>query len=215
MKKLLLNNAGLKVSAILISVLLWFFVTSRGQSEMSFEIPVEFKNIPVGLGIAGTSAKSVDVTIKGQERLMKSVKSSDIRVFVDLSKGKKGETSWHINTDDVRLPYVMAVTNVDPSTIRVKLDETGTKTVKVTPVISGTPETGFFVKSVAVDPKSVLVQGLKSELRKITEVKTATMDISGIKETTSQELDLDTAGASVRPETPTVKVTIVIGGKGG
>jgi YbbR domain-containing protein len=215
MKKLFLKNAGLKVSAILISVLLWFFVTSRGQSEMSFEIPVEFKNIPVGLGIAGASAKSVNVTIKGQERLMKSVKSSDIRVFVDLGTAKKGETSCRIGNDDVKLPYVMAVTHVDPSTIRVRLDETVAKMVRVKPVISGMPENGYFVKSVEVEPKSVLVHGLKSELRKITGVKTDTMDISGMKETTTEELNLDAMGASLRPEEATVRVTVVIGGKSG
>jgi YbbR domain-containing protein len=107
------------------------------------------------------------------------------------------------------------VTNVDPSTIRVKLDETAVKMVKVTPVISGMPESGYFVKSVGVDPKSVLVRGLKTELRRITEVKSDTMDISGIKETTTQELGLDTTGAGVKPETATVKITVVIGGKGG
>ena len=35
MKKLLTENLGLKISAVLISVFLWFFVTSRGQSEIS------------------------------------------------------------------------------------------------------------------------------------------------------------------------------------
>ncbi|MDA8104651.1 MAG: CdaR family protein [Nitrospiraceae bacterium] len=213
MRKLLLENAGLKISAILLSVLLWFFVTSRGQSEMSLQIPIEFKNIPVGLGIVNTSAKSVNVTVRGQERLMKSVKSSDIRVFIDLSKAKKGEGNYHINSDDVRLPYAMSVANVDPSAVKILLDETAVKSVRVDPVVSGTPEQGFYVKSVQVDPKTIVVRGLKTELRRIAEVKTDVMDISGMNETTTQELNIDVAGANIKPDTSTVKVTVVIGGK--
>ncbi|MDA8432289.1 MAG: CdaR family protein [Nitrospiraceae bacterium] len=214
MRKLLLENAGLKVSAILISVLLWFFVTSRGQSEMSFDIPVEFKNIPSGLGIASTSATSVNVTVKGQERLIKSLKPPDIRVSIDLGRAKMGEGSYHINNDDVRPPYAMSVTRIDPSTIRVRLDEAAAKMVKVKPAISGMPAPGYYVRAVEVVPKNILIRGLKSELRRITEVKTDTMDISGLSETTMQELNIDTSGANVKPETAAVKVTVVMGGKG-
>jgi YbbR domain-containing protein len=214
MRKLLLENAGLKISAILISVLLWFFVTSRGQSEMSFDIPIEFKNIPVELGIVGTSAKSVSVTFKGQERLIKSVRPSDIRVFVDLEKAKKGEESYHINNDDIKLPYAMSVTSVIPSTIKVRIDETAEKMVKVKPVISGVPEPGYYVQSVEVEPKSIQIRGLKSDLKRIEEVKTDTMDITGVHETMTQELNVDIAGANIRPEKASVRVTVVIGGKG-
>ena len=214
MRKLLLENAGLKVSAILISVLLWFFVTSRGQSEMSFDIPLEFKNIPVGLGISNTSAKSVNVTVKGQERLMKGLKPTDIRVSIDLEKAKMGEASYHINSEDVRPPYAMSVTRIDPSTVRVRLDEAVAKMVKVKPVISGIPAPGYYVRAVDVVPKNILVHGLKAELRRVTEVRTDTMDISGLSETTMEELNIDTTGANVKPETAAVKVTVVIGGKG-
>jgi YbbR domain-containing protein len=214
MRKILLENAGLKISAILLSVLLWFFVTSRGQSEMSLQIPIEFKNIPVGLGIVTATAKSVNVTVRGQERLMKSVRPSDIRVFIDLGKGKKGEAGYHINGDDVKLPYAMSVANVEPSTVKVQLDETAMKSVRVRPVISGVPEQGFYLKSVQVDPKTVVVKGLETDLRRVAEVKTDLMDISGMKETTTQELSIDVAGANIKPDPGTVKVTIIIGGKG-
>src|SRR5512135_823026 len=188
MRKLLFENLGLKISAVFISVLLWLFVTSRGQSEMSLEIPVEFKDVPVGLGIVSASSKTVNVTIRGQERIMKNIRPTDLRVFIDLAKAKKGEGSFHINKDDVRLPYAMSVMNVEPSLLKVKLDETVTKLVTVNPVIAGTPGKGFYIKSVVVEPKSIVIQGLKTEVRKINEIRTETMDISDIDETATQEL---------------------------
>ena len=213
MKKLLFENLGLKISAVLIAVLLWLFVTSRGQSEMSLEIPVEFKDVPVGLGIASTSAKMVNVTIKGQERVMKNVRPTDVRVFIDLSKAKKGEGSFRISQYDIKLPYAMKVMNIEPTTLRVKLDETATKPVTVNPVITGIPGKGFYVKAIEVEPKSIVIQGLKTEVRKIGEIRTETMDISGIGETVTQELNVDASGANIKLEKDRVRVTVVIGGK--
>ena len=212
MKKLLFENLGLKISAVLISVLLWLFVTSRGQSEMSIEIPIEFKDVPVGLGISSTSAKAVNVAIKGQERIMKNIKPIDLRVFINLDKAKKGEGSYHISQDDVKLPYAMSVMNIEPSTVRVKLDETATKQVTVKPVITGTPGKGFYIKAVEAEPKSVVIQGLNTEVRKIGELRTETMDITGIEETTTQELNVDTSSANIKPEKDKVRVTVVIAG---
>src|SRR5512135_124601 len=136
---MLLENLALKVSAVLIAVLLWLFVTWKGQSEMTVDVPIEFKDVPVGVGIVSTSAKSVNVTVKGQDRIMKSLRPSDLRVLVDMGKARKGEEVFHINKDDVKLPYAMTVTSIDPSTIRVKLEETITKVVPVKPSITGAP----------------------------------------------------------------------------
>lgn len=213
MKKLLFENIGLKIAAVLISVLLWFFVTSRGQSEMSFGVPIEFKDVPIGLGISSASSKSANVTVRAQERVMKSLRPSDIRVFVDLSKARKGDMIFHINKDDVKLPYAMTVTNIDPSTVKVKLDETVTKAVEVRPLITGVPDSGFSIKSVEVNPKSIVIQGMQNEVRKIREIGTEPMDISGARETQTQELAVDPGGANIRPERNTVRVTVIIGGK--
>jgi YbbR domain-containing protein len=213
MRKLLSENLGLKISAVLLSSLLWFFVTSRGQSEMSLEITPEFKNVPVALGIVNSSVKTVVVTIRGQERLMKNVKPSDVRVFVDLGKAKKGEGTYYLNTNDIKLPYAMTVTNVSPISLRIRLDETISKAVTVVPAIAGAPEKGFYVKSVVVEPSSVVIQGLKNEVRKTNELRTEALDISGLKETATQELNIDTSGINVKTEVNTVKVIVEIAGR--
>jgi YbbR domain-containing protein len=213
MRKLLSENLGLKISAVLLSSLLWFFVTSRGQSEMSLEITPEFKNVPAALGIVNNSVKTVVVTIRGQERLMKNVKPSDVRVFVDLGKAKKGEGTYFLNTNDIKLPYAMTVTNVSPISLRIRLDETISKAVTVVPAITGAPEKGFYVKSVVVEPRSVVIQGLKNEVRKTNELRTEALDISGLKETTTQELNIDTSGINVKTEVNAVKVIVEIAGR--
>lgn len=213
MRKLIFENLGLKISAVLLSLLLWFFVTSRGQSEMSIEVNPEFKNIPVGLGIVNNSARTVVVTVRGQERLMKNVKPSDVRVFVDLGKAKKGEGTYYINSNDIKLPYAMTVTNVAPVSMRIRMDETISKRVAVVPIIAGVPEEGYYVKSVTAEPLNLVIQGLKTEVRKVRELRTEVLDVTGLKETTTQELNIDTSGINVKPEVNSVQVTVAIAGR--
>ncbi|MDH4231962.1 MAG: CdaR family protein [Nitrospirota bacterium] len=210
MRKLITENFWLKISAVLISLFLWFFVTSRGQSEISFEVPLEFKNIPANIGIANASVKNVSVTVRGHERTMKNLKASDVRVYVNLDKAKKGEGTFYVNTNDVKLPYSLSATNVNPSSVRIKLDETISVTVRVKPVLSGQPENGFFVGPIRVEPKNVVLKGLKSEVRKLRILKTEPLDITDLNKTLTQEVNIDTGGANVSPEPGVVKVTINI-----
>jgi YbbR domain-containing protein len=210
MKKLLFENLGLKISAVLISFFLWFFVTSIGQSEMAFEIPVKFKNIPAGMGIVKGSAKTVSVTIVGRENLLRNLNISDINVIVKLDKAEKGEGTYSVKKDDIKLPYGMSVIQIKPSSLKVRLEENVTKTVKIKPTITGIPEKGFSVRSIVIKPRRVVIRGLKSELKRINALRTEALDITGLNETISQELDIEIEGANVKPDINKVNVKIII-----
>ncbi len=207
MKNLILNNFGMKASAVLISVFLWFFVTSRGQSELSLDATLEFKDIPLELGIVSSSAKSVTLTVRGQERFMKNLNAADIRVFVDLSRAKQGEWIFPIDKDNVKLPFAMSATNVSPSSVKVKLEEIISKKVLVRPQVIGISEKGSQV-SIAVEPKRVTIKGLKSDIQKIDALRTEVFNISEIRDSVTEELMLDTSGMNITPEVSKVKVTI-------
>lgn len=212
MKELFLENIGLKVSAVLIAVFLWFFVTSQGQSEISLEAPLEFKDIPAELGIAGSTAKAVTLTIRGQERFMKSLNASDLRVFLDMGKAKPGEMVYPVNKEDVKLPFAMTVTNVAPPSVRVKLEEFTLKTVSVQPQLLGSPQKGA-VKTIVVEPRTAVIRGLKSELRKIDMLRTEPLDISHISGSITEELNLDTSGTNIKADISKVKVKITVAEK--
>lgn len=213
MKNLLTENLGLKISSVLISVFLWFFVTSAGQSEITLDVPLEFKNIPADIGIAKTSGKTVYVTVRGHERPMKNLKASDVRVYVDLSKAKKGEDVFSVTKDDIKLPYALTVLHINPATVKIKLDETDSNVVLVKPVLTGEPRNGFFVSSVRVEPKRVIVKGLKSDVRRLRIIRTEPLDITDSNQTITQELNIDTGGVNVTPDISTVKVKINISEK--
>jgi YbbR domain-containing protein len=213
MRKLLFENLGFKIVSVLLAIMLWFFVTSRGESEMSIDVPLEYKNIPAGLEIVNHSMKTVTLNIKGQERFMKTIKPSDIRVPLDLSKAKKGEGVYYIDRNDLRLPRSISIMNINPSSIRITTEETMTKTVRVLPLITGEPAIGYYKKAVEVSPQSVVIEGVRSEILKTGSVKTEPLDISGYSETTTQNLKLDLWGRNIRSRTNDVDVKVVIGAR--
>jgi hypothetical protein len=207
----LTQNPGLKIASILIAIALWFFVTSRGQSEISIDVPIEFKNISVGLEIVKHSVKSVSLNIKGQERFIKNVKASDIRVPIDLSKAKNGESLFYIAREDINVPHAITITNINPLSVKVKIDETVAKTVKVIPIIIGDPAKGYRVESFTVEPKSVIIEGIMTEIKKVKSVQTEPIDVTGLNETLLQDVKLDLMGKNIRVNLNEIRVKIVIG----
>jgi len=214
MRKFLLENIGLKIAAVLLSIVLWVFVTSRGQSELSVDAPLEFKNIPQGLEVVNHPVKTITLTIRGQERFIKNIRPSDVRVPVDLSKAKKGESVYYIRRDDIVLPHAITVTNIIPSNIKVTVEETVAKTVKVIALITGEPERGYYVKSIDVRPQTAEIEGVRSEIARVKNIKTESLDITGLNETITQDLKLDLPGRNVRSTIGEVSVKVVIGARG-
>lgn len=210
MRKLFFKNIGLKITAILLSVLLWIFATSRGLSEIALDIPLEFKDIPPGLELMDHNIKVVSLNIKGQDRAIRNIRPSDISVFIDLSKAKEGEGNYFINKNNIKLPPAVTVTNITPSFVKVLLEGTITKSVRVIPIIVGTPEAGFYIKSISIVPENVIIEGARSKVNMFDRIKTEPLDITGFKETFSKNLDLDITGMNIRPKTKDVIVKVVI-----
>jgi YbbR domain-containing protein len=210
MRKFFFENLGLKIVAISLAVILWVFVTSRGQSEKSIDVPLEFTNIPSGLEIVNSTVKKIGLDIKGQERLIRNINPPDIRVLVDMSKAKKGESTYYITLEDIKVPPAITVTNISPSSVKVIIDETVKKSVKVRPVIIGEPENGYYLKSVEVTPQTVVIEGVSPEVRKVNYIKTEAVDISGLNETFIQEAKFDLTAKNIRTNVNTVTVKVII-----
>ncbi|HBG92020.1 MAG: hypothetical protein A3J81_03265 [Nitrospirae bacterium RIFOXYB2_FULL_43_5] len=210
MRGRLLENFGLKVTAVIMAIILWFFVISKGQSEISINVPMELKNIPQGLESIKHGVKSVNVSLKGQDRILRNMKPSDVRVHVDLSKAKKGKGIYYINKDDVEIPPTINIIGITPSSVWIVLEETIIKTVPVHAIRAGSPKEGFVVSSVEVLPKELAIEGVRTETGKVKFLRTEPVDISDADKTFTQTVRIDTAGRDIRTDMQEVSVKVVI-----
>jgi YbbR domain-containing protein len=213
-RNLLFGNFALKAAAVVLAILLWIFVVSKGQTEMSLSVPVEYLNVPPGLEIAKRETKTTNIVVKAHESLSRNIRQENVRVYVDVSKAREGEGVFPIRKDDVKLPYGASLINVEPSAVKIVFEETVSKTVGVRADIIGSPENGFYVRSVETKPKEIEIEGAKSEVRRIFFVKTEPIDVTGLNGDFSQEAGLKLPNGNIRPKVGKVEVHISIARRG-
>jgi YbbR domain-containing protein len=158
-RRLLLENLPLKAAALMLAILLWLFVSSKGQMETSFDVPIEYINIPRGIEISTHVVKSANIVIRGHESILKNIR-------------------------------------------------TITKTVGIRPVIIGSPQSGYSVKTIEVKPKDVVIEGAESEVGKVGYLKTEPVDITGVAEDVRQEVELAQSDRNIRAAMHKVDVII-------
>lgn len=208
-KRLFLGNIALKASAVVLAVILWLFVISKGQTEMSLSVPIEYSNIPSGLEIK-RAEKSANIIIRTHESLSKNIRQDNVRVYVDVSKAKKGEGVFPIKKGDVKLPYGATVIEIEPPTVKIVLEETVSKKVAIKPAIIGSPGNGYYVKYIEISPKEAVIKGAKSEVREVGSIKTEPVDITGLVEDFRQEVGLEVLNSNIRTKIDKVDVHIRI-----
>lgn len=210
MKRIIFSNLGLKVLAVVLAVSMWFFITYRGQAEMSLDVPIGFKNVPRGLEILKQSVRNVTLTMRGHERLLKSLRPVDIGVTIDLSNAKKGEATFFFDKDNVVAPRTLDILRIEPTYVKVTLDESIEKVVPVKPAIIGTPEKGYRVTTVEVKPSTVRVEGAKTELARVAVLRTEPIDITGLDSDIRQNVRLNSNGRNIRTDVAEVTLSISI-----
>ncbi|KAF0184196.1 MAG: hypothetical protein FD164_522 [Nitrospirae bacterium] len=204
------KNIGLKILSVALAITLWFYVSNRGESETSVEAQVDFKNIPAGMEILRQNLRKVTVSVLGYEQEIYRLRPADVRVVVDLGSAKKGENVQSIVRENIVLPRSLKVLRIEPATIKVFLDETAMRAVQVKPYITGAPERPFALKSVVVKPSIVRIEGPRSEIEKMSVIRTDPIDITGLDEDVVQNAKLNLAGGGVRSEVAEVSVSVTI-----
>jgi YbbR domain-containing protein len=156
-------------------------------------IPVQIERgeVPEGLEVGTETATPSTVTVRGPKTIVDQVVAARADVVIQPSG---------IDVDeDVALIPVDAVGNarspadVSPTTARISIrvfSEPETRTLPVSPVVTGTPALGFEIDSVSVEPSTVLVEGDADPLASLARVDTAPVSVSGLSETQTFETEL-------------------------
>jgi len=150
------------------------------------------------------------IVVRTHESLSKNIRQENVRVSVDVSRAKKGEEIFSLKKDDVKVAYGATVTKIEPAIVKVVFEETVSKKVPVKPEVTGNPEQGYAVKRIEVSPEEVVIEGARSEVRKVGVMRTEPIDISGLTEDLSQEAKLEEKDANIRTKIEKVNVQIRI-----
>jgi len=210
-RKLFLENWGIKLVSLVLSLALWYNVTSKGKTEMTLTVPLELRNIPQGMAVVGDVIKNLDVRLQGQERVLRDITSGKKVVgILDLSTAKAGENLMSIGPGDISAPSGVAVTRISPSEINVALERLVRKSLPVRARLRGTPAEGYAVAGVSVTPSRITVEGPKSVMKTLTGLQTMPITISGASRNISLEPRIDYQGKplNILEKNVTVRISI-------
>ncbi len=198
-RKLLFEHWSIKLLSLGLALTLWFYVTSKGKTEMTLSVPLELRNIPQSLAIVGDVAGSLDIRVQGQERVLRDITVGK-KVFgvLDLSMTKAGENTVPVSPDDIRRPSGVTVMHLSLSEVSVKLEPLMRRTVRLKPVLHGSPASGFRVAKVTVSPAKITVEGPSSIINTLDVLQTMPIDIQGAGDSMTVDPKIDYQGKSVK-----------------
>jgi len=209
LRTLFLENWTIKLVSLLLAVTLWFYVTSKGKTEVSLTIPLELRNVPPGMAVVGDVPGTLEVRVQGQERLLRDMSTGrKIVAAADLSIAHEGANILRISPDDIRRPSGIFVTHLPPYDLRVTLERIVRKTIRLRPVLTGTA--AGRVASLSVAPPRITVEGPSSIMKDIAFLPTLPIDISGMKGRVTVTPRIDYEGRPVKILEQDISVTIIV-----
>ncbi|NOT61749.1 MAG: hypothetical protein HOP19_16155 [Acidobacteria bacterium] len=180
---------GLRVLAVVLALLI-FLIARQPTSEVRVVgVPVEYTNIPAGLELTGDIPQTVSVRLKGPRDVVRGLPPSQLAVEADLRDKAAGERNVLLRTSNLNLPTNVEISRVEPVSLRLKLEPTLRKKVKVEAAPTQADE-GFEVTFV-VEPEMLEVEGPASVIANITALKTEGFSLKGHREPFIQMLEIE------------------------
>lgn len=191
-----LGHIGYKILAVLFAVVAWLAVANISDYQTTREI----SGIPV-TQINGdvldeldqvydvASGDTVDIIVKGRRSIVGTLGREDFTAIADLSTMSITNTvTISVEAKSNSVKDEISITCVD-NTMKLNLEDKVTQQFPVKVVTSGTTKTGYAVSSTASTPNIVKVEGPKSAVEKITEIR-ANVDVTSRNESFETQAEL-------------------------
>jgi YbbR domain-containing protein len=204
------RNIGLKLAALVLGTLVWFTVSGPRVERTISGVPVIYRNVPPNLEISDQTEEAT-VHVRGIDSQIRRLEPGELVVEIDLAGERPGLVVLPLRTDQVTVPFGIAVTEVSPGAVTLTLEESASVDVPVRPTVDGKPAQGFIEAERKVDPATVTVVGPARRLKTTTAAITQRVSIEGARDTVTQTVTVGVIDPGLRLKEPrTARVTVRI-----
>ena len=181
-RKLFLNNWGLKTSALVLAVLVWASISGRERtfSEKTLKVPVEIFNVSDNMEVVNLRPEEVTVSLKGASKFVAAATTEISPIKIDLKNIKESSKLNYFAEDYLEIPAGVQLISIHPKMIEVYVEEFATREVPVKIRFLGRLKVPLILKEARVIPDRVTVMGYKSQINDIDVVLTEEVDLSKI-----------------------------------
>lgn len=171
---------ALRLLALGIAMGLWFNASLQDRlvySERLVEASVNY-NSPRGFIILHP-VQTVNVRLTGSKKAIRQLNPFMVAVTVELSQRQKGTATINLGPENVTAPDGLEVASIEPSAIRVELEQEITQRLPVVAKLTGEPAGGAVVEEPEVFPNQVLVSGPESLVSRVDHLSTVPISLDG------------------------------------
>ena len=184
LRKIFIDNMGLKLTSLAIAILIWLFVMGAEDVTISVEAPLVF-TVPDDKVLVSDVPDKVSIVVSGPYATVMGWNTEHLQAKVNLAKADLGPSVIYVDEKLFSLPPGVKLVRINPSQVSVSLAKKWRKYVPVIPVFAGKPAPGYAVKSTDVSPERIEIEGAASDVQIAEEVLTEEINIADRKESFS------------------------------
>jgi YbbR domain-containing protein len=208
--KVFLEDWGLKLLALAITIVLWMAVTGQNKPT-TLRVPgVQLTFLkPDGLELSNDPPQSIDVTLRGSRDKLDRIGPRDLLATVDLSDQKPGERILKLTLQRVRMDLQedVQVQGFHPATIPIRLEPIVEAQLEVEVKFEGKLPDGFELKSVSTSPARIRLRGPADRISALKRVTTETVWLDGRREPFDlSEVEINIPDPKIEILDPTVNI---------
>lgn len=206
------KNLPFKLVSLAIAILLWWAVGRDQPIEIPVSVPLEFQHAPSDLEINSDYPLQARITLRGPERVLQGMNSSEVHAILDLHGAVPGERTFDLTAQDIHTPRGVRVVQIVPSQFHISFDRSVTRAVPVQPRVIGTLLSGYGISSVTANPSSITIVGPQRRVDAIQTAMTDPVDATGVVGSGTFTTHVYVSDPLVRVQTPeAIHVTVNTG----
>jgi hypothetical protein len=211
-RRFVLHNFWLKLLSLLMATGLWMAIApDQEPAEVAVRVPIEFRHVPQGLEISSTTIPDAQIRVRGPERLIRELRSTDIHAELELADVKPGERTFNLTAQQIRHQRDLHVVQVVPGQVHLSFDMRMTRDVEIRPRVTGSFLAGEQIAKVLVDPERITITGPRHHVEMVDAATTDPIDASGTTTQATFVTNVFVADALVQVVQPTpVRVTVMM-----
>ncbi|MEX2602016.1 MAG: CdaR family protein [Balneolaceae bacterium] len=189
--------------SFILAFCLWFIVNLSRDFTISINLPIEISNLPEDRALVGEFPEYVSVGVTGEGWTLISLYNNPPRVMLDVSQEQI--QLFERVQQQMSSSSGISVTQVEPATLQLQLEEKVTKRV---PVVARTTinlrDQYGLIRDAVLVPDSVDLSGAASVLTSVDSVLTSEMTLDGTRGEQEIQLELEDPGQGITLEPASV-----------
>ena len=213
MRRWVLHNFWLKALSLLIATGLWLVISpDQEPAEVAIRVPIEFRHVPQGLEISSATIPEAQIRVRGPERLIRDLRSTDLHAELELADAQAGDRTFDLTAQQISHQRELHVVQVVPGQVHLSFDTRLIRNdVEIHPRVTGVFVAGEQIAKVLVDPERITIMGPRHHVEMLDAATTDPIDASGTRTQATFVTNVYVADALVQVVQPTpVRVTVIM-----